>query len=759
MALLAAAALVVSTFGYIASTSQRTSVTLGAGRWWIRVRPQEPLATKGAPPAAPTTVTINGDVLLGQTSPVSFTCVDLDWWPETKCDYGRCTWGRSSLLTIDLEDRRLRAALRTLSPSFLRLGGSLSDFVRYEVSDTDAAEPVGCNASFGGPTLATRLGFPVGGGCLKASRWDDLHQLCRDTGCSIVFTLNALAGRYLQDPCAEGTDCLHHAANHTCCTSWGGAWDPTNAAQLLRHARRSGNVPWGLALGNELVGAREGKWGVDAGGIQAHLSARQYAADFCRLSSLVSEVWPEAQAFDGPRRPRLVAPDGHFMSQWYAEFLQRAREAGCTPDVVSYHQYLLGAGVDPQVGRKALEPSWLDRQKAHAATVASVVRESTVEPRPELWMSEAGGAYNSGAAGVTDAFHSSFWFLDGLGVLAQRGHHTFCRQTLAGGSYGLLNTSSLAPNPDLYALLLWRQLMGERVLGARAAASSASGSGAELAHLRAYAHCTRSHGGRGHAAGGVEPGDVTLLLINLHPSKSYQVKLNTPQPLSSVDVYVVSSDSISSQAAALNGEWLRTAPDGSLPQLIPRRATSRGERLVVAPHTYGFFVLRGAGAAACGPSVDARAAPARTPPARAAAPVPVHGAVHPSSTSLPPPAEVAPLVDGGTSRGTSPVDGGTSRGTSSPGGGSAAGGAAGGARVPLRRYTKHKDGRELWGRKQGVGQRLSGGGGGFAALRRLVRDAPAAAAGAVPVDAEDDDERRRRRREAGLANIWSMSEH
>ena len=110
-----------------------------------------------------------------QTSPVSFTCVDLDWWPETKCDYGRCTWGRSSMLTIELDDRRLRAALRALSPSFLRLGGSLSDFVRYEVADTGAADAAGCNASFGGPTLGTRLGFPVGAGCLKASRWDAAH--------------------------------------------------------------------------------------------------------------------------------------------------------------------------------------------------------------------------------------------------------------------------------------------------------------------------------------------------------------------------------------------------------------------------------------------------------------------------------------------------------------------------------------------------------------------------------------------------------
>ena len=182
MALLAAASLAVATFVYIASAAQRTGAALGTGRWWRRGRAQGPLAAKAPPPAAPTTVTI-GDVLLGQTSPVSFTCVDLDWWPETKCDYGRCTWARSSMLTIDLDDRRLRAALRALSPSFLRLGGSLSDFVRYEVPEAGAAEAAGCNASFGGPTLATRLGYPVGAGCLRASRWDALHRLCRETGC------------------------------------------------------------------------------------------------------------------------------------------------------------------------------------------------------------------------------------------------------------------------------------------------------------------------------------------------------------------------------------------------------------------------------------------------------------------------------------------------------------------------------------------------------------------------------------------------
>ena len=53
------------------------------------------------------------------------------------------------------------------------------------------------------------------------------------------------------------------------------------------------------------------------------------------------------------------------------------------------------------------------------------------------------------------------------------------------------------------------------MLGARAAAPG----GAELAHLRAYAHCTPSLG----ASHG--EGEVTVLLINLHAAKSYQVRV------------------------------------------------------------------------------------------------------------------------------------------------------------------------------------------------------------------------------------------
>ena len=40
----------------------------------------------------------------------------------------------------------------------------------------------------------------------------------------------------------------------------------------------------------------------------------------------------------------------------------------------------------------------------------------------QVWIGESGGAYNSGRAGVTDAFASSFWYLDELGTTAQLRH-------------------------------------------------------------------------------------------------------------------------------------------------------------------------------------------------------------------------------------------------------------------------------------------------------------------------------------------------
>lgn len=41
-------------------------------------------------------------------------------------------------------------------------------------------------------------------------------------------------------------------------------------------------------------------------------------------------------------------------------------------------------------------------------------------------------------------------YLDQLGMASRYKTKVYCRQTLVGGNYGLLNTTTLVPNPDYY---------------------------------------------------------------------------------------------------------------------------------------------------------------------------------------------------------------------------------------------------------------------------------------------------------------------
>ncbi|KAL4398401.1 hypothetical protein AHAS_Ahas01G0288200 [Arachis hypogaea] len=64
------------------------------------------------------------------------------------------------------------------------------------------------------------------------------------------------------------------------------------------------------------------------------------------------------------------------------------------------------------------------------------------------FVNKSGGAYNSGHHLVSDAFVYSFWYFDQLGMSAVYDTRTYCRQSLVGGNYGLLHTTTFVPNPD-----------------------------------------------------------------------------------------------------------------------------------------------------------------------------------------------------------------------------------------------------------------------------------------------------------------------
>ena len=188
------------------------------------------------------------------TSQTSFGCLALDWWPASKCDYDWCPWAGSSFLEVDLTNKVLKKAISTLAPEdsnvFLRLGGSLCDFVRYDFPGSHDDE---CR-DFSDPTNTTRVGYELGSGCLKTDRWDELNHFCADIpGCTLIFGINALIGRE-NSTCPADTDCHWDSADNACCTEWSGNWNSSNAEALLRYTEAQGYDIYAFEFGNELTG-------------------------------------------------------------------------------------------------------------------------------------------------------------------------------------------------------------------------------------------------------------------------------------------------------------------------------------------------------------------------------------------------------------------------------------------------------------------------------------------------------------------------
>jgi heparanase 1 len=537
-------------------------------------------------------LTVDSSTAVAQTDRI-WSCVNLDWWPPSKCDYGNCPWHSLSMVNIDLKNRNLRNAMLAFDGNVhLRLGGSLGDFVVYDVDGKKNEQYCQYN-DFSDPTNSTKIGYELFSGCLHMQRWDELNTFCADVGCQIAFGINGLYGRTLPGPCPADTNCRQPSPNE-CCTNWKGNWDSSNAEALLRyHKSKNYTTLYAVELGNELVGKK---------GIESHIGVDDYVQDWKTFIGLIDDVF-------GPHgtqgRPLSVAFDTTWMSDYYASFLRKVNSLGeptLVPDIVTHHLYSMGAGVNPLAWSVALNATTLDSVLTLGRQVQAVVTKTS--PRSRYWLGEGGGCYNSGSNHVTNAFNSGFWYLDQMGVLALTGHGSFCRQTLAGGYYGLLDSHTLEPNPDYYSLLAWSRFMGRRVL------QVSRGQAATSSVLRVYSHCMSP------TAPSYQPGGVALVLINLSnttAAKTLSLYTTERRDLLSLprDEYFFSSACrsfgegeageralLACKSVLLNGLPLALDADGSIPPLTPQ-SVKDASPLVVKPLHYGFVTIPKAKAAAC----------------------------------------------------------------------------------------------------------------------------------------------------------------
>ncbi|KHN36951.1 Heparanase-like protein 1 [Glycine soja] len=499
----------------------------------------------------------------------NFICATIDWWPHDKCDYNHCPWGYSSVVNLDLSHPFLAKAIQALRPLRIRLGGSLQDQVLYDVGSLKSP----CH-----PLQKVKGGlFGFSKGCLHMKRWDELNQFFNETGAIVTFGLNALHGK--------------HQISHNV---WEGAWDPTNAYDFIEYTISKGYKIDSWELGNELSGK----------GIGASVGVAQYGKDLIKLKQILSTLY-ESSKF----KPSLVAPGGFYEKHWLCYQIFDNLKYLDNPSFVS----ILISCSDEHLERKILDPEHLSKVESIFGNLSETIK--IYGPWSSAWVGEAGGAYNSGGNHVSNRFLNSFWYLDQLGIASCYSTKVYCRQTLIGGNYGLLNTTTFAPNPDYYSAVLWHRLMGKKVLAVSSDVSSP--------FLRTYAHCTKDRAG------------VTLLLINLSNQTDFILTVRNPVTASVVENEVATSTHkessffdklkktfswvgtkgsevtfreeyhltpkdgyLRSQTMVLNGIPLELTDEGDLPPLDPVRNNVRSP-IYMTPLSIAFVVYPNFDAPAC----------------------------------------------------------------------------------------------------------------------------------------------------------------
>jgi heparanase 1 len=428
------------------------------------------------------------------------------------------------------------ALARELAPAYLRVGGSEADRTHYDMSGA------------AGPADAPPAPFEW---TLTRAEWDAVNDFARALDFPVLFTVNAGPG-------------VRDAAL---------AWQPAEARELLAYTRDKGYRVALWELGNEVNGFPI------IHGIDFSITGGQLAKDLHAFRGLVNELTPGVA---------VGAPSSAFwpVAGEFFPIVQQLLEAGggADLDVLTWHYYPLQSRRCPVAVRRAdldllFDPSTLDEIDRWAGLVEGL--RDAHAPQLPIWLGESGNAQCGGEPDLSDAFAGGFWWLDELGKVARRGQKVLVRQTLSGSNYGLLDDATLEPRPDYWTSVLYKRLMGTRVLDARSPDPL----------LRVYAQCARD----------AEPGAVAYAVVNLDRERAADLTLPAPAG-GDARVFELTADSLTSKTMKLGGAPLALAADGSLPPLAPRveRASGDGSAHVrFAPASYGFVVIAGAAAAAC----------------------------------------------------------------------------------------------------------------------------------------------------------------
>nr|XP_016847648.1 PREDICTED: inactive heparanase-2 isoform X2 [Anolis carolinensis] len=199
------------------------------------------------------------------------------------------------------------------------------------------------------------------------------------------------------------------------------------------------------------------------------------------------------------------------------------------------------------------------------------------------------------AGSTVDAVTWQQW-LNALGMLASQGIDVIMRHSFFDHGHSHLVDQDFNPLPDYWLSLLYKRLVGPRVLAVHVAGLQRKPRPGRVIRdkLRIYAHCTSHHN---HS---YVRGSITLYIINLHRSRK-KIKLVGTLRDKLVHQYVLQpygQEGLHSRSVQLNGQLLTMEDDGTLPNLKPR-SLRPGRTLVIPPLTMSFYVVKNVNALAC----------------------------------------------------------------------------------------------------------------------------------------------------------------
>lgn len=434
---------------------------------------------------------------------------------------------REARAPTDLANPKLRRLTAALAPLYIRFSGTTANSVYFH--DSDAPAPA--SAPEGYTVLLTRRA------------WKGAVDFATAVDAKIVTSFAN----------SEGVRDGAHA------------WTPKMAAPWLAYTKAIGGEIYAAELFNEPNAPEPPR-------IAKGRTAEQYARDFATFSIFMRTAAPGVK-LAGPGTAKMGV--GGIPS---IEWVRSEDYASATPtprfDIVSYHYYPALAercapANSPQgiSAGKALSEDWLARPDKELARQKAL--RDKYAPSALLWLTETGGAACGGLR-WQPTFLDVFRFSDTHARLAKQGLDAIFTHALISGSNGIIDEKTLEPNASYWAALLWRRLMGSKVLDA----------GPIHRGLHLYAHCQRG------ASGG-----VTLLAINLENAER---TLRVP---GGGDLYALTAPDLQSRTVLLNGQALAVDAGGTLPAISPKRIG--GDAIQIAPTSVNFIAMPQAHNRAC----------------------------------------------------------------------------------------------------------------------------------------------------------------